>query len=61
MVLVAALRGIDAGFDGGRGGGEDYRCALQPATHHSHIAGVVGDAIALLVSRFMLFIDDQEF
>ena len=57
---VAAAGGVDARFDRGRRRGEHERRALDARAHHRHVAGVIVDAILLLIGALMLLIDDDE-
>ncbi len=59
QVFVAALLGIDARFDRRRRRSEDHRGLVDLATHHRHIARMIGDAIILLIGRLVLLIDDK--
>ena len=57
---VAAALGIDARLDRGRRRGEDHRAPLETPAHHGHVAGVVVDAVLLLVGGLVLLVDDDE-
>ncbi len=59
-MAVAATVGIDDGFQRGRGRRKDDREFSDRAIEHGHVAGVVGDAVILLVGAFMFLIDDDE-
>ncbi len=39
---------------------EDHRKLSDRAIEHRHVAGVVGDAVLLLVGAFVFLIDDDE-
>ena len=34
--------------------------AFEPAAHHRHVAGVIGDAVLLLVGGLVFLVDDDE-
>ena len=57
---VASALGIDARLDGGRRRGEDHWATLETPAHHGHVAGVVVDAVLLLVGGLVLLVDDDE-
>ena len=57
---VAAALGIDAGLQRGRRRGQDDRRVLDAPAHHRHVAGVIGDAVLLLVGGLVLLIDDDQ-
>ena len=59
-MAIAATVGVDDGFKRGRGRRENDRKFSDRPIEHGHVAGVVGDAVILLVGAFMLFIDDDE-
>ena len=59
-VAVAALLGVHQALDRGRGGTQHHRAAAQMAAHHGHVAGLIGDAVLLLVGLVVLLIDDDE-
>ena len=60
QAAIAALFGVDARLDGGRGGGEYRGAVFEPRAHHRHVARIVGDAVLLLVGAFVFLIDDDE-
>ena len=57
---VTPLLGVDARLDRGRRGGKHDRGFLDPGAHHRHVAGMVDDAIFLLVGALVLLIDDDQ-
>ncbi len=59
-VGVASRLGVDAAFEGRRRRGQDHRGTFEPASHHRHVAGMVGHAIVLLVGGLMLLVDDDQ-
>jgi len=59
-MAIAAPVGIDDGFKRGCGRRQDNREFSDGAIEHGHVAGVVGDAVVLLVGAFMFLIDNDE-
>ena len=59
-VLIAAAFGIHHGLDRRRGGGEHNWNFRLARAHHRHVAGMIADAILLLVGRIVLLIDDDQ-
>ena len=58
--VVSPARGIDIGFQRRRGAGQQDGALLDMSAHDRHIARIVDDAVFLLVSLFVFFIDDDE-
>ena len=58
-MAIAALRGIDAALDRRRRRDEDDGRFLDLAAHNGHVAGVVSDAVLLLIGALVFFIDDE--
>ena len=58
MAIAAQLR-IDAALDRGRGGRQNAGRPLKARAHHRHVAGVIGDAVFLLVGALVFLIDDD--
>lgn len=59
MTVTPCTR-IDEGFKAGRGAGKDRHGAFYLRTRHGEIAGMIGQALILLVGRVVLLIDDDE-
>src|SRR5262245_58543004 len=57
---VAALLGIDQGFDRGRGGAQHHGGLSKRPAHYRHVARLIGDALLLLVALVVLLIDDDQ-
>ncbi len=57
---IAPGLGVDPRLDRGRGGGEHDRRLLEPRAHDAHVAGVVDDAVLLLVGALVLLVDDDQ-
>src|SRR6202011_2897556 len=58
-MAIAALGGIDAALDGRRRRDEDDGRILDLAAHYGHVAGVVGDAVFLLIGCLVFSVDDE--
>ena len=58
--LIATLHRIDLAFDGGCRRDENGRKIPDPRANDGHVAGIIEDAILLLVGRIMLFIDNDQ-
>ena len=59
-MFIAAPVGIDAAFERRRGGGQHDSDPFEMPALHRHVAGVVGNAVFLLVGPVMLLIDNDE-
>ena len=57
---VARAPGVDLGLDRGGRGGEQHGNLGDVAAHHRHVAGMVMDAVLLLVGGIVLLIHDDE-
>jgi len=57
---VAGAPGVDLGLDRGRRRSEQHGDFGDMAAHHRHVAGMVMDAVLLLVGRIMLLIHDDQ-
>ena len=58
--LIAALGNLLAGFNCGRGGGEDHGDLFKMPPHHRGIACMILHALFLLEAGFMRFIDHNQ-
>ena len=59
-MAVAALLGIHQAFDRGRGRTQNHGRLSEMAADHRHVAGLIGDALLLLIALVVLLIDDDE-
>src|SRR5690606_2429386 len=59
-VAIAPRPRIDVRFDRRSRRGQDYRAFAEAAAHDSHVAGLVMDAVILLVALVVLLIDHDE-
>ena len=57
---VAAEIAVDPAFDRRRRRHEHDRKIADAGAHHGHVAGIVEDAVFLLVGRVMLLVDDDQ-
>ena len=57
---IAPAGDIFQGLQGGGGRDQQHGNAGEVAPEHRHVAGLIGDAILLLIGLLMLLIDDDE-
>ena len=57
---IFALFGIDPAFQTGRGRGQHHLCPADRRAQHSHVAGIVKNALLLLVGGIVFLIDDDQ-